>query len=145
MGRIRRIVTSSLEMIELGKEIACSLKAGAVLSLSGDLGAGKTTFTQGLALGLGIEDPIQSPTFVYCNQYEGRLPLFHLDLYRMKGEKDFLGLGFEEYLDGQCVCVIEWPERIRSLLPPHALLLSFVYHPEGREVTIEENHATDAK
>lgn len=135
MGR-DRIVSSSEEMIELGKQIGSSLPPGSILALSGDLGAGKTTFVQGLAIGLGIQDPVQSPTFVYLNHYEGNLPLFHFDLYRLKGEEDFLGMGFEEYFVSSGICAIEWPERIPSLLPSNTVRLTFSHVKEGRRVNI---------
>jgi len=120
------------EMLAHGKKVGESLLPGSVLALSGDLGAGKTTFVQGVALGLQINQPIQSPTFVYFNQYEGSLPLFHFDLYRMNGPDDFLGLGFEEYFDAGGVCAIEWSERIQSLLPQRTLHISFSYQECGR-------------
>ncbi len=140
MGRERRVVhvSSSEEMLVLGREVASRLKPGSVLALSGDLGAGKTTFVKGLALGLKIEDPIQSPTFVYMNQYlEGKYPLFHFDLYRMKGEGDFLGMGFFEYFDASGICAIEWPERIESILPQDVLKISFAHEEKGRMITFD--------
>ncbi len=136
MDRSRIILLSQEETIAFGKQLARDLLPGTVLALSGDLGAGKTTFVQGLAIGLGIMDPVQSPTFVYCNQYAGKMPLFHFDLYRLKGEEDFLGLGFEEYLDAGGICAIEWPERIPSLLPKNTWYLSFSHDRAGRVLEI---------
>lgn len=124
MGR-DRIILCHDEMVEFGKSMGSQITPGIVLALSGDLGAGKTTFVQGLAQSLGVKDPIQSPTFVYMNSYVGSLPLYHFDLYRMKGEDDFLGLGFDEYFVSDGVCVIEWPERIFRLLPSNTIHLSF--------------------
>jgi tRNA threonylcarbamoyladenosine biosynthesis protein TsaE len=121
-------------MIELGKELADQLDPGAVVGFFGDLGAGKTTLIQGIALGLGIQEPVQSPTFTYLQAYEGRCPLFHFDLYRMKGEKDFLGMGFDECFDAKGICAVEWPERISSLLPSNALRISISHHAKGRLV-----------
>jgi tRNA threonylcarbamoyladenosine biosynthesis protein TsaE len=133
MGRDRIIPLSSAEDTVLaGRIIGSALTPHTVLALSGDLGAGKTTFVQGLALGLGHDALIQSPTFIYLNVYEGTiLPLFHFDLYRMKTASDFLGLGFDEYFDKGGVCAIEWPEKIASLLPKSTLYLSFAHHPRG--------------
>ena len=137
MGRIRIIDLASQEKTqELGQAVAAHLPPNAILALSGDLGAGKTTFVQGLALGLGIDAPVQSPTFIYLNQYSGSLPLYHFDLYRIKGASDFFALGFEEYFDQGGVCAIEWPERIESLLPERTLFISFSHQPEGRIAAI---------
>jgi len=130
MGRV--ILSSAEETFSFAQAIAPRLKPNTILALSGNLGAGKTTFVQGLAKGLAIDAPILSPTFVYLNLYSGTLPLFHFDLYRLKTPSDFLSLGFEEYFEKGGVCAIEWPERIASLLPPSTLQISFAVHPKGR-------------
>ncbi len=136
MGRDRIVFLSSPEeTLELGKSLASKVVPGSVLALSGDLGAGKTTFVQGLALGLGIKDPIQSPTYVFLNQYSGIMPLYHFDLYRLKDEGDFFGLGFDEYFAAGGVCVIEWPERIPLSLPNGTWHISFAYENHGRKVS----------
>lgn len=137
MGRVglkleQALVQSEEEMIAFGKTIASQLRSNEILALSGNLGAGKTTFVKGIALGLGIREPIQSPTFVLLNLYEG---LAHFDLYRLKTESDFISLGFDEYFTNT-ICAIEWPERIGSLLPPHTIRLDFEHTPEGRVVRI---------
>ncbi len=116
-------------MVAFGQKMGASLPKNAILALTGDLGAGKTTFVQGLALGLGIAEPIQSPTFVLLNVYE---QLFHFDLYRLKGEKDFMNLGFDEYFYKDGICAIEWPDRIASLLPKETIRISFSYEGDGR-------------
>ena len=137
MGRERIIsLCSGEETVSFGKLLGSCLLPNSILALSGDLGAGKTTFAQGLALGLQIDAPISSPTFVYLNLYEGLLPLYHFDLYRMKSASDFLGLGFEEYFDKGGICAIEWPERISSLLPPETIFLTFSHQSHGRTVSI---------
>lgn len=137
MGRDRVIFLSSEEeTVEFGRSLASQLPPGAILALSGDLGSGKTTFVKGLAQGLGIDAPIQSPTFVYFHHYIGTIPLFHFDLYRMKGADDFLGLGFEEYFDAGGLCAIEWSERIESLLPEKTYRISFSHDPLGRKVSL---------
>lgn len=137
MDRSRIIFLSSQEeTVACGKQLAPSLPPGTILALYGDLGAGKTTFVQGLALGLGIADPIQSPTFVYFNHYRGKIPLFHFDLYRLKEADDFLGFGFEEHLDAGGICAIEWPERIPSLLPKNTWHLTFSHDQKGRVLEI---------
>ncbi|MBI3734384.1 MAG: tRNA (adenosine(37)-N6)-threonylcarbamoyltransferase complex ATPase subunit type 1 TsaE [Chloroflexi bacterium] len=99
----------------LAARLAASLQAGDVLWLSGDLGAGKTTFTQGLGRGLGVDAPVTSPTFVLIRVYAGRLPLYHIDLYRLNGRAEIDNLGLRDYLDGAGVCVIEWGERLDPL------------------------------
>lgn len=125
-------------MVDLGREVGKALPPNSILALHGDLGAGKTTFSGGVAEGLGIQDPIQSPTFVFMNQYEGRLSLFHFDLYRMSGVDDFLGLGFDEFLSGGGVSLIEWPERIIPLLEKNVWHIYFSYEGEGRKVVFSK-------
>ena len=109
---------SPAETIARGVELAAALEAGSVLALSGELGAGKTCFVKGIAQGLGITEPITSPTFTLINEYRsGRLPLFHIDLYRLDSAAEAVAIGIEEYLNGNGVTVIEWAERIKDLLP----------------------------
>ncbi len=123
---------SAEETFRFGQNIAHLLPPNSILALYGDLGAGKTTFVQGLARGLGILDPIQSPTFVTLNLYEGTLPLFHFDLYRLKNGSDFFQLGFEEYFQKGGICAIEWPDRIASHLPQSTISISF-QHSDGNQ------------
>ncbi len=127
-----RFLPSLESMLDFGKEIAGRLKEGDVLALSGDLGAGKTTFVQGLGLGLGINEPISSPTFVTLNIYEGARSLYHFDLYRLKDAADFQRQGFDEYFEAGGVCAIEWPERISGLLPPRVHTIAFRHTGNGR-------------
>ena len=103
---------SAAETQALAARLAARLIAGDVLWLSGDLGAGKTTFTQGLGHGLGIHVPINSPTFVLIREYMARLPLYHIDLYRLDNLRDIATLGLNDYLNGSGVCAIEWAERL---------------------------------
>lgn len=102
-------------------ELARELSAGSVVALYGELGAGKTCFVQGLAEGLGVVRPVASPTFVIVNEYPGRLPLYHVDLYRIRSEAEALAFGLDEYLFGRGVTAIEWAEKIERLLPPGTL------------------------
>ncbi|HSX10704.1 MAG TPA: tRNA (adenosine(37)-N6)-threonylcarbamoyltransferase complex ATPase subunit type 1 TsaE [Chlamydiales bacterium] len=127
MGRIGLIysLASHEETLAFGRKMATLLPPNAVIALSGDLGAGKTTFVQGLALGLRIEENVQSPTFVILNIYQDRL--FHFDLYRLKKPSDFTSMGFEEYFQKGGLCAIEWPDRIASLLPPETISIHFSY------------------
>ena len=105
----------------LASELAGEMPAGTVIALHGDLGTGKTCFIQGLAAALGIDDPITSPTYTLISEYEGRLPLHHIDLYRLSGPVEALGLGLEEYFDADGITAIEWAERAEGLLPSDPL------------------------
>ena len=103
---------------ELGEKIGQMAKPGMVISLTGDLGVGKTVFTQGLAKGLGIEEPVNSPTFTIVQVYEeGRLPLYHFDVYRIGDIEEMDEIGYEDYFYGEGVCRIEWADLIREILP----------------------------
>ncbi len=115
------ITYSPLETEAVAEQFAKILSAGALVLLKGDLGAGKTTFVKGLAKGLKItsECIVQSPTFTYLHIYEGEQgPLYHFDLYRMTQCEEFLSQGFDDFLFGEAICCVEWPERIEKLLTP---------------------------
>lgn len=104
----------------LGKKIGEAAKAGEVYTLLGDLGTGKTVFTQGVAKGLGIDEPICSPTFTIVQVYEeGRLPFYHFDVYRIGDVEEMDEIGFEEYVYGEGISLIEWANLIEEILPPH--------------------------
>src|SRR2546426_5432960 len=105
------------ETRELGESVAGVLRPGDVVSLTGDLGAGKTTFVQGAARGLGATDAVLSPTFMLVREYGGRFPIYHLDVYRLERVQDVMDLGFEELVDRQGVVFIEWGDAIEALLP----------------------------
>lgn len=106
----------------LASRIGTMLSKGSVIALTGELGAGKTTFSQGLAKGLGIEEQIDSPTFSILKIYEGRLPLYHMDVYRLE-EEGAEELGLDEYLYGDGVSLVEWPSRIITLLPNETIFI----------------------
>jgi tRNA threonylcarbamoyladenosine biosynthesis protein TsaE len=126
------------ETILLGEKIAERCTPGTVIALRGGLGTGKTTLVQGIARGLGVLEIVTSPTFVIIAEYEGRLPLHHLDLYRISGETEFEDLGAEELLYGGGVSVIEWSERIEQLLPGSSVTIAItVTGPETREFSIQ--------
>lgn len=117
--------TSPDETIARGNEFVSTLDAGAIVCLQGDLGAGKTHFVKGMAEGLGIDgNEVSSPTFTLINEYYGDRPLYHFDCYRMESPREALEIGAEEYFYGDGVTVIEWPERIASLIPPEAIWIS---------------------
>lgn len=106
------------ETKQFAQRFAKELKSGDVICLNGDLGAGKTAFVQGLAKGLGIDDYITSPTFTIVNEYFGDLPLYHFDVYRISESDEMYEIGYDEYITGDGICVIEWSEIISDILPP---------------------------
>ena len=125
--------TSVEETMDVGARLAKTLDAGAVVALDGDLGAGKTHLVKGLARGLGY-DPhtIRSPTFTIVQEHVGgRLPLYHFDAYRVASPGEFVDLGFEEYVYGDGITVIEWPSKVESLIPDDALWLRMEHVSES--------------
>ncbi len=111
------ITTSPAQTERIGAALAAQLKPGTVIAYQGDLGAGKTAFTRGLARGLGYTDPVTSPTYTIVNEYlGGRLPLFHFDMYRLASSDDLWDIGWEDYLDRGGVCAVEWSENVRDAL-----------------------------
>ncbi len=102
---------SEKDTVRLGKAIGGKLKKGSIICLQGELGSGKTHFTKGIASGLGVEDIVSSPTFTIMNEYSGRLPLYHFDVYRIDAD-EFLDIGLDEYLYGDGVSVVEWADRL---------------------------------
>ncbi|ABO51392.1 protein of unknown function UPF0079 [Desulforamulus reducens MI-1] len=120
----------------LGEQLATLLKPGDVICLNGDLGAGKTAFSQGVARGLGVTGAVTSPTFTLINEYEGRLPLYHFDVYRLDGPEDMEDLGYEEYFYGHGVCLIEWAQRVRDVLPQERLDINLIREANAESVRI---------
>lgn len=123
----------------LGAELGATLAPGSVIALSGDLGAGKTTLIKGVAQGCqaAAGHEVNSPTFTYLNIYPGAKPLYHFDLYRLKGVKDFLDLGFDEFLASDGICCLEWAHRISDLLPKRTIFIHILsIDPTSREITI---------
>lgn len=105
---------------DLGKKLGENCKSGDIILLNGDLGVGKTVFTKGFGKGLGIEEPISSPTFTIMQIYEqGRLPLYHFDVYRIADPEEMDEIGYEDYFFGKGVCLIEWASLIEELIPEH--------------------------
>ena len=126
------------ETQEIGKRLGGLSKAGQIFLLMGNLGAGKTCLTQGIAWGLGVSGYVRSPTFVMMTRYKGRLVLHHVDLYRIEGSLEALDLGLEEQLYGDGVCVIEWAERAEGIFPTESIQVSLKYGDEqdNRTITI---------
>lgn len=117
------------ETIRLGKSIGSRLRAGDVVALVGELGAGKTQFIKGLATGAGVGKPtyVSSPSFTLINEYPGRVPFYHIDLFRLEDRKEAEGLGLEDYILGAGITAIEWADKIPSLLPGEMLSIHIVY------------------
>ena len=129
------------ETEKIGESLAARLQAGTVLAYRGGLGAGKTAFTRGLAKGLGCEGRVTSPTFTIVNEYEGRLPLFHFDMYRLGDEDELFDIGWEDYLNRGGVCAVEWSERVAGALPRETVTVTISRCPENedwRKIIIEE-------
>ena len=117
----KTITRSADETVDLGRKIGAFLQPNEVVALTGQLGAGKTTIIQGIAEGLGVKDYVTSPTFIIINEYQGgRLPFYHVDLYRLEGTEEIEDLGIEEYFTRGGVCVIEWAEKLGALMPKKA-------------------------
>lgn len=135
---------SAQETYDLGKKIGEQLSPGSVLTLVGDLGVGKTVFSQGLAEGLGITEPVNSPTFTIIQIYDGgRLPFYHFDVYRIGDVSEMDEIGYEDYFWGDGVCLIEWANLIEEILPEHYTEITIEKNPEKgfdyRKITIFEN------
>lgn len=133
------------ETYNLGVEIGRQLKPGDIVCLDGDLGVGKTVFSQGVAAGLGIKEPICSPTFTLIQEYEeGRIPLYHFDVYRIDSPWDMDDLGYEDYFYGEGACLIEWGSLIRELLPENTVYITISKDIEKgfdyRRIEISDNH-----
>jgi tRNA threonylcarbamoyladenosine biosynthesis protein TsaE len=112
---------SPKETFELGKKIGFEANAGEIICLDGELGVGKTVFTKGFAKGLSIEEVVNSPTFTIIQEYnDGRMPLYHFDVYRIGDPEEMYEIGFEDYLYGDGVCLIEWSDLIKELIPDSA-------------------------
>jgi len=123
---MHRVSNHPEETQSIGSEFARIATAGTVVSLTGDLGAGKTEFVKGLALGLGTDGPVTSPTFTILHEYRGgRLPLFHMDFYRLREEWELDEIGFDEYLKSGGVCAIEWGDKFPGRLPPDSIRIFF--------------------
>lgn len=122
------------EVTEYGIRLGEEARPGQVIALTGDLGAGKTTLTKAIAIGLGVSEMITSPTFTIVKEYRsGRLPLFHFDVYRIGDIDEMYELGYEEYFYGDGLCVIEWADLIEELIPEDALRISIAYGSSEEE------------
>lgn len=126
MSSVRKIyeTVGPEETLQVGRELGAASAAGEVYALVGDLGVGKTVFTKGFAEGLGIDEPVNSPTFTILQIYdEGRIPLYHFDVYRIEEPEEMEEIGLDEYLEGDGVCLIEWAGRIADILPQDIIVV----------------------
>ena len=130
---------STQETEAIGEELAQKLRGGDVLAFSGSLGMGKTAFTRGLARGLGCRGRVTSPTFTIVNEYEGNIPLFHFDLYRLGSSDELFDIGWEDYLARGGVCAVEWSENVEDALRDaiHITIEKDPLEPDTRRITIE--------
>ena len=131
------------ETFEVGRTIGMNAKPGQIYTLTGDLGVGKTVFTQGVAAGLGITEPVNSPTFTIIQEYEdGLLPFYHFDVYRIGDLEEMEEIGYDDYFFGQGICLIEWAELIEEILPEKRIEVTIEKDLEKgfeyRKITIEE-------
>lgn len=134
------------DTLKYGQKLGQSLKGGEVIALSGDLGAGKTKLSQGIALGLEVKKKVNSPTFVIVKKYPGRLNLIHIDAYRLQGEDDLINIGWEDFINQDTVVLIEWPERIKKILPRETVWISIKAKDENtREIKTKEQKVKPRK
>lgn len=134
---------SEKETFAAGERLGAAAKPGQIYALKGDLGVGKTVFTKGFAAGLGIAEPVNSPTFTIVQSYEeGRLPLYHFDVYRIADPEEMEEIGYEDCFYGEGVCLVEWAELIRELLPPETVWVTLEKDLEKgfdyRRIRVEE-------
>lgn len=127
------LLKSVEETIELGKKIGSLVRSGDIICIDGDLGSGKTHLTKGLANGLDIKEYITSPTFTIVNEYEGRLKLYHFDVYRVNDPDEIENIGFDEYIFGDGVSIIEWANLIEELIPDEHVQINISKAPEKGE------------
>lgn len=139
-GKTLKIISSAPQETErIGSLLGTLLIPGDVIALSGELGSGKTTLVKGLARGMGFSgEEVASPSFTLVNEYNGPLPLFHIDLYRLGNERELQEIGYEEYISEAGVVVIEWADRIPHAVPDESLWITLRYHSEeGREIVMQ--------
>ncbi len=136
------ITNSSQETEAVGQALGQRLQPATILAYQGDLGAGKTAFTRGLARGLGAKDTVTSPTYTIVNEYlSGRMPLFHFDMYRLSSEEDLFDIGWEDYLDRNGVCAVEWSENVAGAMEGAITVKLEKLGENTRRITIEGGDA----
>jgi len=145
MTAVTCITSSEDATVALGRRLGALAAEGDVYLLTGDLGAGKTCLIRGIAAGLGVAEHAFSPSFVLVREYHGRLPLFHMDLYRVADHAEVAELGLEEYLYGDGVCAIEWADRAMDLLPLRHLSIALAYQCGAEDVRVIRFACTDPR
>ena len=130
------VCRTAQDMENLGREIGKACIGGSVISLRGSLGAGKTVFAKGVARSLGIEEAIVSPTFTLVQEYDGSLPMYHMDLYRITSEEDFQMIGGEDMLYSDGVCLVEWSEIINDILPSGTLFVQITVNDDQSRTVV---------
>lgn len=130
------ITNTAEDTYNLGIEIAKKLVPGDVVAMTGDLGAGKTVFVKGAATELGYTGQVTSPTFALVNEYDGRVPIYHFDMYRIQGEEDLYSTGFYDYLDGRSIMFIEWSENVMDSLPKESIRVDIKKGGDSRIIQI---------
>ena len=132
------ITNSPEETEKIGEKLAKALPAGTILAYRGDLGAGKTAFTRGLARGLGANEPVTSPTYTIVNEYlSGKLPLFHFDMYRLRSADDLFDIGWEDYLDRNGICAVEWSENVAEAMEDAVFITIQKTGENSRRIIVE--------
>ena len=132
---------SPAETQTLGEQLGKTLKPGDVIALIGELGTGKTCLTQGIARGIGIapDEVVSSPSYILINEYNGTIPIYHIDLYRLESTAEIADLGLTEYIDGDGICIIEWAERIAHALPENCMRIDIRWEDENiRHFTVQQ-------
>jgi tRNA threonylcarbamoyladenosine biosynthesis protein TsaE len=133
------ICDSAEKTLKAGERLGESLIPGDVVALSGPLGAGKTVFARGIAESIGIQEPVTSPTYTLISEYEGRMPLYHMDLYRLGSPEEFTWLGVEEMLNGSGITLIEWSERAGEELPERTITVNIEIADNGNRIITISN------
>lgn len=142
---LRKIISTGPDRTRaIAARLLAALGRGSVLSLHGELGSGKTCFVQGLAEALGVQQAVTSPSYTIVREYKGRLPLYHIDLYRMKSLEEALDIGLSDYLEGDGIAAVEWGERASDIFPSHTIHVTFQHldDRDSRMITIEAPHGT---
>ncbi|MGE5630030.1 MAG: tRNA (adenosine(37)-N6)-threonylcarbamoyltransferase complex ATPase subunit type 1 TsaE [Caulobacteraceae bacterium] len=136
---LRLISTSAEDTLNIGERLGRLLNRGNIICLSGDLGAGKTALTQGIAKGMDVKDYVTSPTYTIINEYQGRIPLYHFDVYRLNDVEEMYELGYEEYFFGDGAVVLEWADIVKEIIPGERLWITILKSKEenSREIILE--------
>lgn len=140
-----KIISNSAEAThKIGEKLGKLLSKGNILCLSGDLGAGKTALTQGIAKGMGVNEYVTSPTYTIINEYQGRIPLYHFDVYRLNDVEEMYELGYEEYFFGDGAVVVEWADIVRDIVPEERLWITILHAKDenSREIILEPTGET---